>query len=96
MKISAEVGSLAFYAFMPALGFFIFSMLVWRGFYVIDENNLDYWTSVFNLSKDAVIEQYYWYNYVLLALTIASLVIAIASVIIYVYSDAELTEQKNE
>jgi hypothetical protein len=96
MKISAKVGSLGFYAFIPALGFFAFSMLAWRGFYIIDENNLGYWVSFLYLTEGAVIEKYYWCNYVLLASTIASLVIAIASVIIYVYSEAKVTEQKNE
>ncbi len=89
MKISAKMGSVAFYALMPSLGFFVLSMLAWRGFYIAEAqfpNILQMTAEEFALR----VAPLYWENYLLLSVTILCLIIAVTSVFVYVYSDAEI------
>ncbi len=89
MKISTKTGSIAFYTFMPSLGFFILSMLAWRGFYIAEAQfpNAEFMTAEQFATHVAPL---YWENYLLLSLTIISLIIAITSVFVYLYSDAKM------
>ncbi len=89
MKISAKAGNIAFYAMMPTFVFFLFSMLTWRGFYIV-ETQYPYVQFMTAEEYTRKIVPIYWENYILLAFTVACLIIFISSVFVYIYSDAEL------
>jgi len=89
LKLSAKAGNFAFYAMMPTFGFFLFSMLAWRGFYIAEAQfpYVEYMTAA---DFERYVAPLYWENYTLLAITIVCCVIFIVSLFVYIYSDAEL------
>jgi hypothetical protein len=88
MKLSEKSGNFAFYAMMPTFSFFLFSMFMWRGFYIAEAQfqNAAYGSVAYNQNVLPI----YWENYTLLAITVACLIIFVASLFVYIYSEAEL------
>jgi hypothetical protein len=80
----ATIETIAFYAMMPSMFFFAFSMFMWRGFYLIDRNSIN--PVIANL-PEIDFQKMYWLNFLILALTIISIVIFVAVLLIYVFSD---------
>jgi hypothetical protein len=63
-------------------GFFLFSMLAWSGFYLVERGSVNPW---FNFRTEAEFASIYWWNYVVLAFTIVSFVVAVLGFVVYVF-----------
>lgn len=69
---------------MFGFGFFFFSILAWRGFYLVERTSIIPWMQY---QRAETLSSIYWWNYVVLALTLISLVIGLIGFIGYVYAE---------
>jgi hypothetical protein len=90
MRIPSWLSNVGLYMFLFGGGFFLFSMLAWRGFYLVDRNSLIPWM---RLQSEATLASIYWWNYVVLALTVVSLVIGIVGLVAYLFAEPKPQEK---
>jgi hypothetical protein len=63
-------------------GFCFFSLLAWRGFWLVDKNSAIPWMQMIT---DEMYASIFWWNYVVLALTIFSFMLAVIGLVIYIF-----------
>ncbi len=83
MKVPSWFSNVGLGMFLFGGGFFLFSMLAWRGFYLVDRESIIPWM---RLQSEATLASIYWWNYVVLTLTLISLLVAVVGFVAYVFA----------
>jgi len=81
-KVQKWFETAGFYMAMLGFGFFVFSILTWRGFYLVERTSILPWMQ-FQLPQ--TLADIYWWNFAVLAITLISLVVGIIGLVSYIF-----------